>query len=227
MVVINGVKYSCETCIRGHRAAQCTHTDGPLQMIRRKGRPSTTCGHCKELRRTKNFNPSGGCMCASARRLAVGGEEDASRCRCDEGEPCRCHTKRKTSRRQKVGSCHSTESTTDTGCANNLGTLDLEAFLGLNGPSPYVDVTTPTLSSLGSPLQGSDIKSDSTDDLQLPPLSALQQDTGQALDPPSTNEVTNADAFIDTHINDIDIPFSINELNELYKEVSPHTSHSK
>ncbi|CAI4061995.1 hypothetical protein N7582_002020 [Saccharomyces uvarum] len=232
MVVINGVKYACETCIRGHRAAQCTHTDGPLQVIRRKGRPSTTCGHCKELRRTKNFNPSGGCMCASKRRLAVGSEEDESRCRCDEGEPCKCHTKRKTSRKQKGASCHSSASP-EAAAVKNIGVLDLEASLGLSSvdlidlsPSSYVDMTT-TLSSLESPLQSDGAKTDDIDDLGLPLLDTLQQSRDPAANLPSANASADTDPIADTHFNDVDIPFSINELNELYKQVSPHTSHSK
>ncbi|CAI4061593.1 Cup2p SKDI_07G0970 [Saccharomyces kudriavzevii IFO 1802] len=221
MVVINGIKYACETCIRGHRAAQCTHTDGPLQMIRRKGRPSTTCGHCKELRRTKNFNPSGGCMCASARRLATGSEDDESRCRCDEGEPCRCHTRRKTSRKQKAGSCHSRASP-EAASASNLGALDLEAFLGLNDPSSYGNAAV-TLSSLKSPVQNDDTNADSIDDLNLSPLGTFEQDPDKLPDPSSANDNVTANATADSPLNDIDIPFSINELNELYKQVSPHT----
>lgn len=225
MVVINGVKYACETCIRGHRAAQCTHTDGPLQMIRRKGRPSTTCGHCKELRRTKNFNPSGGCMCASARRPAVGSKEDETRCRCDEGEPCKCHTKRKSSRKQKTGSCHS-RTNHEAANSNGLGAADLEAFLGLSGCSSYVDVTT-TLPSLKSPPQSGDIKTDSIDDLNLPSLDTLEQSPDLPLDPFNIDETEGANSTTGTPLNDIDIPFSINELNELYKQVSPHNSNSK
>ena len=63
MVLINGVKYACERCIRGHRVTTCNHTDQPLMMIKPKGRPSTTCNHCKELRKNKNANPSGMCTC--------------------------------------------------------------------------------------------------------------------------------------------------------------------
>ncbi|EDO17787.1 hypothetical protein Kpol_541p30 [Vanderwaltozyma polyspora DSM 70294] len=66
MVLINGVKYACERCIRGHRVTTCTHTDQPLMMIKPKGRPSTTCDLCKELRKNKKAlinSPNAICTC--------------------------------------------------------------------------------------------------------------------------------------------------------------------
>lgn len=63
MVLIDGVKYACQRCVRGHRVTTCTHTDQPLTMIKPKGRPSTTCIHCRSLRLNKNINPSGKCSC--------------------------------------------------------------------------------------------------------------------------------------------------------------------
>lgn len=201
--MINGVKYACERVSGATERRSAPHTDGPLQVIRRKGRPSTTCGHCKELRRTKNFNPSGGCMCASKRRLAVGSEEDESRCRCDEGEPCKCHTKRKTSRKQKGASCHSSASP-EAAAVKNIGVLDLEASLGLSSvdlidlsPSSYVDMTT-TLSSLESPLQSDGAKTDDIDDLGLPLLDTLQQSRDPAANLPSANASADTDPIADT-----------------------------
>ncbi|ODV96987.1 hypothetical protein PACTADRAFT_39313, partial [Pachysolen tannophilus NRRL Y-2460] len=61
MVLVNGVKYACERCIRGHRVTTCTHTDQPLMMIKPKGRPSTTCEHCKAARKNKNQHASCNC----------------------------------------------------------------------------------------------------------------------------------------------------------------------
>ncbi|KAF8863181.1 copper-fist-domain-containing protein [Acephala macrosclerotiorum] len=45
MPVINGFKYSCEPCIRGHRATSCKHTDRILIEVRKPGRPLESCGH--------------------------------------------------------------------------------------------------------------------------------------------------------------------------------------
>ncbi|GAV49974.1 hypothetical protein ZYGR_0S01070 [Zygosaccharomyces rouxii] len=107
MVLINGVKYACERCIRGHRVTTCNHTDQPLMMIKPKGRPSTTCDHCKELRKNKNANPSGMCTCGrlEKKRLAQKAKEEARakakeekklhECRCGSDEPCKCHSNRR------------------------------------------------------------------------------------------------------------------------------------
>ncbi|GAA6051391.1 hypothetical protein JCM3770_000495 [Rhodotorula araucariae] len=51
---IDGVKFACEACIRGHRQASCAHADRPLREIARRGRPVTACAHCRELRKTNN-----------------------------------------------------------------------------------------------------------------------------------------------------------------------------
>ncbi|KAK0109733.1 hypothetical protein ONS95_002412 [Cadophora gregata] len=45
MPLINGSKYSCEPCIRGHRATSCAHTDRILIEVRKPGRPLESCGH--------------------------------------------------------------------------------------------------------------------------------------------------------------------------------------
>ncbi|GEM08300.1 ACE1 transcription factor [Rhodotorula toruloides] len=40
MVLIDGVKYACQQCIKGHRSSKCTHTTRPLVEIKKKGRPT-------------------------------------------------------------------------------------------------------------------------------------------------------------------------------------------
>ncbi|OBZ85102.1 hypothetical protein A0J61_06844 [Choanephora cucurbitarum] len=49
-MLMNGEKWACETCIKGHRATHCKHTDRKLVLVKKKGRPSTQCKRCKELR---------------------------------------------------------------------------------------------------------------------------------------------------------------------------------
>ncbi|KAJ2500978.1 copper-binding transcription factor [Coemansia sp. RSA 1972] len=61
-MILNGVKYSCETCIRGHRASNCGHFDRKLNIVRRKGRPPTQCNKCRELRRTRKAHVK--CLCS-------------------------------------------------------------------------------------------------------------------------------------------------------------------
>lgn len=106
MVLINGVKYACERCIRGHRVTTCNHTDQPLTMIKPKGRPSTTCSHCKELRKNKNANPSGQCTCGrqDKKRQAQKAKEEAS-CSCaTDPDHCACHKKRSSRRKKPIDS---------------------------------------------------------------------------------------------------------------------------
>ncbi|KAI8386804.1 hypothetical protein BD560DRAFT_430738 [Blakeslea trispora] len=53
---INGLKYACSTCIKGHRSSHCSHVDRPLFEIRKKGRPVTQCTFCRDLRKTKQVH---------------------------------------------------------------------------------------------------------------------------------------------------------------------------
>ncbi|KAF8429250.1 hypothetical protein EV426DRAFT_216349 [Tirmania nivea] len=45
MPIINGVKYACEPCMRGHRSSKCTHEDRLLVQVRKPGRPLSSCPH--------------------------------------------------------------------------------------------------------------------------------------------------------------------------------------
>ncbi|OJJ33728.1 hypothetical protein ASPWEDRAFT_41587 [Aspergillus wentii DTO 134E9] len=45
-MLINGQKWACEACVRGHRVTSCKHHDRPLIQINRKGRPFSTCSVC-------------------------------------------------------------------------------------------------------------------------------------------------------------------------------------
>ncbi|RSL48834.1 hypothetical protein CEP53_009392 [Fusarium sp. AF-6] len=87
-MITNGEKYACESCIRGHRVAQCQHTDRPLQRVGKKGRPVSQCNHCRSLRTSRSVHTR--CKCGSVSRqatLRLFGEE---RCLCCEGGDCTC-----------------------------------------------------------------------------------------------------------------------------------------
>ncbi|PYH89492.1 copper-fist-domain-containing protein [Aspergillus ellipticus CBS 707.79] len=45
-MLIDGEKWACEACVRGHRVTTCKHHDRPLIRINRKGRPFATCPIC-------------------------------------------------------------------------------------------------------------------------------------------------------------------------------------
>lgn len=85
MVLVDGVKYACQACIKGHRSSKCTHTDRELTEIKsaylsllpfdladlicrvhstEKGRPTSQCNHCRELRKTRSVH--GKCDCVGA-----------------------------------------------------------------------------------------------------------------------------------------------------------------
>ncbi|QEU62779.1 Mac1 [Kluyveromyces lactis] len=40
MIIFNGEKYSCVSCIRGHRSSSCKHSERMLVKVRTRGRPS-------------------------------------------------------------------------------------------------------------------------------------------------------------------------------------------
>lgn len=56
---INGIKYACITCIKGHRSSSCSHVERPLIEIRKKGRPPNHCKDCKN--KTKKPHIQCGC----------------------------------------------------------------------------------------------------------------------------------------------------------------------
>ena len=98
MVLINGVKYACERCIRGHRVTTCTHTDQPLMMIKPKGRPSTQCPHCKEQRKKRNAHIS----CNCSKKINSVTQHDPN-CPCFVQGDCTCCPKstRKSSKKKE------------------------------------------------------------------------------------------------------------------------------
>lgn len=96
MVLLNGVKYACERCIRGHRVSSCTHTDKPLTMIKPKGRPASQCPHCREQRKLKNTHSS----CSCGKKGKSPGQHLAS-CLCHKNSHCTCPTKEKKPKKDK------------------------------------------------------------------------------------------------------------------------------
>jgi len=59
---IDGEKWACEACVRGHRVSSCRHNDRPLIRINKKGRPYTICcvcrGPCKAREEHSKLNRS-------------------------------------------------------------------------------------------------------------------------------------------------------------------------
>ncbi|KAF2468486.1 uncharacterized protein BDR25DRAFT_265181 [Lindgomyces ingoldianus] len=61
MPLINGEKFACQSCIKGHRVSGCTHTDRELQHINPKGRPVKQCEHCRGARKSKSHHAKCDC----------------------------------------------------------------------------------------------------------------------------------------------------------------------
>jgi len=91
MVYIDGVKYACERCIRGHRVSTCKHTDQPLTMIKPKGRPTTQCAHCREVRKSRLLHTK--CTCGVALKQQ---HQHTAPCPCAlDQELCTCTKKKR------------------------------------------------------------------------------------------------------------------------------------
>lgn len=163
MVLINGVKYACERCIRGHRVTTCTHTDQPLMMIKPKGRPSTQCDFCKEQRKIRNSHVH--CKCSKKINSKTQHDPD---CPCHIDGHCTCCQKKKKKGKDKYKDIEA----------------EAEASITPIGKTPDSNSTTPnSLHSLKqrttktSTQNPSHLAKDSTNyDLQSPTLSELSPD---------------------------------------------------
>ncbi|ORY99231.1 copper fist DNA binding domain-domain-containing protein [Syncephalastrum racemosum] len=67
--MINGIKFACNSCIKGHRSSHCNHVERPLFEIRRKGRPVTQCAFCRDLRKTKQVHVK--CVCSERKGKGI------------------------------------------------------------------------------------------------------------------------------------------------------------
>lgn len=90
MVLRDGNKYACESCIRGHRVTGCNHTDRELHFIAPKGRPVKQCEHCRGARKSKSHHAR--CDCGGKKeRNEV--KLDDKECCCNLGDSCVCGIK--------------------------------------------------------------------------------------------------------------------------------------
>lgn len=118
MVLINGVKYACDRCIRGHRVTTCTHTDQPLTMIKPKGRPASQCHHCREQRKAKSLHVT----CTCGKKGKSPGMHLAS-CLCHKNSVCTCSSnasKKGDKSKEKLNKSLSELNTVNLNAHNNL-----------------------------------------------------------------------------------------------------------
>jgi hypothetical protein len=95
-MLINGEKYACEACVRGHRVSNCQHSDRPLQHINKKGRPVSQCQHCRAMRKSRSAHIKCDCgektsKCAHLKQTVEGHRET---CCCNHGGRCTCAHKK-------------------------------------------------------------------------------------------------------------------------------------
>jgi Copper fist DNA binding domain len=85
-MIIDGEKWACDSCVKGHRVSNCNHAgmvatpeefcrgqltdvvplDRPLNHIAPKGRPVKQCEHCRDARKSKSHHAK--CDCGSKRK---------------------------------------------------------------------------------------------------------------------------------------------------------------
>lgn len=105
-MLIDGEKWACDACIRGHRVSSCQHTDRPLSHINRKGRPVSQCPHCRGLRKARanhvkcecgaKPHSKADCKKKEPKKDSKSADEAAKskQCCCSHGGRCTCSGKR-------------------------------------------------------------------------------------------------------------------------------------
>ncbi|KAI5288748.1 hypothetical protein KEM54_004919 [Ascosphaera aggregata] len=103
-MLINGEKWACNACIRGHRVSSCSHKDRPLSHVNKKGRPSQSNSHPSSGRNTLR-TPSG-------RKTKLSrGTRDV--CACAVTKKCICSAKREAARSLSSSPGPATPASTD------------------------------------------------------------------------------------------------------------------
>ncbi|KIH91249.1 copper fist DNA-binding protein domain containing protein [Sporothrix brasiliensis 5110] len=90
-MLIDGEKWACEACVRGHRVSNCQHYDRPLQHINKKGRPVTQCQHCRSQRKNRSAHVKCDCGEKTNKCIHLGAiEGHRESCCCNHGGRCSC-----------------------------------------------------------------------------------------------------------------------------------------
>ncbi|KAI0477184.1 hypothetical protein GGR56DRAFT_393366 [Xylariaceae sp. FL0804] len=94
-MLIDGEKYACDACVRGHRVSNCQHTDRKLQHINKKGRPVSQCDHCRSMRKARSSHVKCDCgekthKCVHLQQTVEGHKNS---CCCNHGGRCSCSHK--------------------------------------------------------------------------------------------------------------------------------------
>lgn len=122
MVLINGVKYACDRCIRGHRVTTCTHTDQHLTMIKPKGRPASQCHHCRENRKQKSVHVT--CTCGKKNKLPRSSSSTSINSSTIHETGCACHKTTHCTCGPSLGTSMSTKKNKETDTAKMRALLE-------------------------------------------------------------------------------------------------------
>ncbi|RFU71983.1 copper fist dna-binding domain-containing [Trichoderma arundinaceum] len=95
-MIIDGEKYACEACVRGHRVSNCQHSNRPLQHINKKGRPVSQCAHCRSMRKSRSAHIKCDCGEKTSKciHLQPPAEGHLETCCCNHGGRCTCAGKK-------------------------------------------------------------------------------------------------------------------------------------
>ncbi|CAK9436848.1 uncharacterized protein LODBEIA_P13700 [Lodderomyces beijingensis] len=212
MVLINGVKYACERCIRGHRVTTCTHTDQPLTMIKPKGRPATQCSHCRDNRKIKNLHVS--CTCGKKGKPA---SAHSAGCACHKTNHCTCSSGPvKKSAKEVIPDNGKMKSLLD----NDLRKFSVSSHNSNSNPSDTSPGSIPGSSSNRPPSPGSVATTTTT---TLPPSNGgYQQQQQQQQQPGSPTMVKNPELNQNFVLEDVIMPFDTrNGLFDLFPRHGP------
>ncbi|KHC74646.1 hypothetical protein MGI_01316 [Candida albicans P75016] len=212
-MLIKGVKYACERCIRGHRVTTCTHSNEPLTMIKPKGRPVTQCQHCRENRKSKNLHVT--CSCG---KKGKNGSHLPS-CACHKTNHCTCSTNMTKKTTTKGDIHHMTASEK----AKKKSLIDA-ANAGLKKRSDSVSTTQSAASSSASPSSATSPNKKSS---VPPPGPTNSQQKKQQSTSPNQSRQTTQPAYNNLSdqnfvIEDIVFPFSTD--NGLFDMFSSNTT---
>ncbi|KAJ2452458.1 copper-binding transcription factor [Coemansia sp. RSA 2336] len=138
-MIVDGQKLACLPCIRGHRVSNCQHTNRELLKVRPKGRPSTQCSKCRELRRTRKAHVK--CICAELKAdNAEGDAEPALKIRRTEEDKVNSKV---SSIESLLNPCHCKQNDRFCTCCKS----EFSEFLTRTYPTRVVEQTAKTLTS--------------------------------------------------------------------------------
>ncbi|OAA79373.1 Copper fist DNA binding domain protein [Akanthomyces lecanii RCEF 1005] len=127
-MIIDGEKYACEACVRGHRVSNCQHSDRPLQHINKKGRPVSQCAHCRSMRKSRAAHIKCDCgeKTSKCTHLQPTVEGHTETCCCNHGGRCTCSLKKEPS----LDTVHESDSEQES--------TDIQAALAAGRPKPPI-----------------------------------------------------------------------------------------